>query len=335
MTISRQAVVGFAVIIVLSLATVAVSFLVKARSLESVDAARTLVESSRSTLLPLERQARIAQFDVIQVQQFLSDASATHHRDSFDDAAKFAKDFQERVTAIRTLLASSDARSALGGNLPPLVEALDASARLFPEYNALGIKMAEVYIAEGMEAGNVLMEKFDPMSDKINEALQKLVEGASAANDSGASLVQERMNGVESATRTGSTWTLLTNLLLLVFSLVIAVRLVVFSMPYLTAMAEAMRRLAEHRDMTVDIPGADRRDEIGSMASAVMVFRDGMLRAERLAEEQRREQEAKIGHGQTVDRLIAEFDGQIGAVVTAVSSAATRTSTSATSLGMI
>ena len=93
MTISRQAVIGFTLIIFLSLATVAAAFLVKARSLESVDTARALVESSRTTFLPLERQARIAQFDVVQVQQFLSDASATHHHDSFDDAAKFAKDF--------------------------------------------------------------------------------------------------------------------------------------------------------------------------------------------------------------------------------------------------
>ena len=246
-----------------------------------------------------------------------------------------SQDFLTRVTAIRIVLASSDARSALGGKLEALTETLESSARLFPEYNALGIKMAEAYIAEGVEAGNVLMEKFDPMSDKLNAGLQKLVEGASAASDSGAALVQERMNGVESATRTGSTLTLLTNLLLLAVSLVIAVRLVVFSMPRLTAMAATMRRLADHHDMTVDIPGADRPDEIGSMASAVIVFRDGMVRAERLAEEQRREQDAKIVRGQTVERLIAAFDRQIGGVVTAVSSAATRTNTSATSLGAI
>ena len=335
MTISKQAVIGFALIIFLSLATLATAFLVKARSLESVDSAKSLVEASRSTLLPLERQARIAQFDVIQIQQFLSDASATHRRDSFDDAAKFAKDFQERVVAIRAVLASPDARFALGGNLETLVEALDSSVRFFPEYNALGIKMAEVYIGEGVEAGNVLMEKFDPMSDKINGILQKLVEGASAASDFGAAQAEARMSGVEGATRTGSTLILLTNLLLLAVSLVIAVRLVVFSMPRLTAMAETMRRLADHHDMTVEIPGADCRDEIGSMATAVMVFRDGMLRAERLAEEQRQEQDAKIARGQAVGRLITEFDGQIGAVVTAVSSAATKTSASATSLAAI
>ena len=49
------------------------------------------------------------------------------------------------------------------------------------------------------------------------------------------------------------------------------------------AMTEAMRRLAA-RDMTAEIPAQDRTDEIGQMAEAVQVFKDGMIAADRLAE---------------------------------------------------
>ena len=36
-----------------------------------------------------------------------------------------------------------------------------------------------------------------------------------------------------------------------------------------------MERLAK-RDLTTDIPGTDRRDEVGVMAGAVLVFKEAM-----------------------------------------------------------
>jgi diguanylate cyclase len=49
-------------------------------------------------------------------------------------------------------------------------------------------------------------------------------------------------------------------------------------------MTEAMRRLAQ-RELEVTIPGIRRGDEIGAMASAVQVFRDGLIEAARLSAE--------------------------------------------------
>ncbi|NBB82235.1 MAG: HAMP domain-containing protein [Alphaproteobacteria bacterium] len=51
------------------------------------------------------------------------------------------------------------------------------------------------------------------------------------------------------------------------------------------AMTGAMKRLAQG-DTSATIPGANRGDEIGGMASAVAVFRDSMVETERLREEQ-------------------------------------------------
>ncbi|ACG79791.1 methyl-accepting chemotaxis protein McpA [Phenylobacterium zucineum HLK1] len=61
------------------------------------------------------------------------------------------------------------------------------------------------------------------------------------------------------------------------------------------AMTAAMRRLAEG-DNSVEIPAADRSDEIGQMAGAVQVFKDAAiekLRLEAEAAEQRRQAEAE------------------------------------------
>ncbi|MBB4267157.1 methyl-accepting chemotaxis protein [Roseospira visakhapatnamensis] len=53
----------------------------------------------------------------------------------------------------------------------------------------------------------------------------------------------------------------------------------------LTAITEVMKRLADN-DLTVDIPGRSRRDEIGAMAAAVEVFKDNSRKIEQMQVEQ-------------------------------------------------
>jgi methyl-accepting chemotaxis protein len=55
-----------------------------------------------------------------------------------------------------------------------------------------------------------------------------------------------------------------------------------------------MAQLAEG-DLSAAVPGTGRRDEVGGMAKAVVVFKEGMLTAERLAAEQRNERESAEG----------------------------------------
>ena len=49
----------------------------------------------------------------------------------------------------------------------------------------------------------------------------------------------------------------------------------------ITTMTEAMRRLAQH-DLAVTAPGVGRGDEIGAIAAAVSVFKDSIIKADRL-----------------------------------------------------
>ncbi|CAO3408272.1 methyl-accepting chemotaxis protein [Azospirillum largimobile] len=88
------------------------------------------------------------------------------------------------------------------------------------------------------------------------------------------------------------------------------------------SMTDAMRRLAD-RDMAVEIPGLDRSDEIGGMATAVTVFRDSMITADRLATEQAREQAAKEKRAAHLEALMRDFDAKAMHIVETVASAAT------------
>ena len=83
------------------------------------------------------------------------------------------------------------------------------------------------------------------------------------------------------------------------------------------AMTEFMGVLAAG-DMTKPVPATDRGDEIGRMAMAVQVFKDAMVKADHLAEEQRREQQARENRTQHVDQLTRDFDASISEVLAVV-----------------
>jgi methyl-accepting chemotaxis protein len=73
-----------------------------------------------------------------------------------------------------------------------------------------------------------------------------------------------------------------------------------------------------------DVPGLNRRDEIGEMAAAVGVFKDNMLEAERLrAEQSGNEQRAAAQRKADMHKLADEFQAAVGAIVDTVSSAST------------
>ena len=96
-------------------------------------------------------------------------------------------------------------------------------------------------------------------------------------------------------------------------------------------MTEVMGRLAA-RDYAAAVSGTERHDEIGAMANAVQVFKDGMIAADRLAEEQARERAIKEARAKRLEELTAKFDDGVRGVVEHVSSQAGHMETSAQSL---
>jgi len=90
----------------------------------------------------------------------------------------------------------------------------------------------------------------------------------------------------------------------------------------ISAMTEAMRRLAK-RDMATEIAGVGRKDEIGTMAEAVKVFKDSMIEAERLSKAQEAERAVKEKRAAALELLTQNFETKIGQLVSMLSTAAT------------
>ena len=99
----------------------------------------------------------------------------------------------------------------------------------------------------------------------------------------------------------------------------------------LNAMTSAMKRLAGG-DHDVQIPATDRKDEIGHMAEAVAVFRDGMINAQRLEAEQHAAQVQKERRQAAIEQYIATFEGSVRSALDNLGSAAA--DMKATSQGM-
>ncbi|MFC0242750.1 methyl-accepting chemotaxis protein [Rhodopseudomonas telluris] len=97
-------------------------------------------------------------------------------------------------------------------------------------------------------------------------------------------------------------------------------------------MTGAMGRLAQN-DLTVDVPHANRRDEIGKMAMAVQVFKDNAIRVRQLEAEQQEAERRQVEQRKAEMMKMANgFEAAVGEIVNTVSSASTELEASATTL---
>jgi methyl-accepting chemotaxis protein len=99
------------------------------------------------------------------VQQFLTDVSATHDSDSYKAAEEANKLFHEKVAVFESYFGRKNDQAKLK-------ELKEVEAR-FDNFYAAGKTMAQTYVKEGMEAGNALMKGDDknPGFDKASDVL--------------------------------------------------------------------------------------------------------------------------------------------------------------------
>ena len=156
-----------------------------------------------------------------------------------------------------------------------------------------------------------------PMADTFVKLREALLKDITFNTDAGEAAADKGRATYETA-RTFILIGIVIALLAAIGATVMTVRNV--SRPIL-AMTGAMQALSAG-DKSVVIPGADRADEIGTMAAAVTVFRDNMIEADRMAEAERAERASKEARVATLDQLTRTFETRVGALTTSLSEAA-------------
>ncbi len=102
----------------------------------------------------------------------------------------------------------------------------------------------------------------------------------------------------------------------------------------ITLMAGQMHKLAGG-DMSAEVPATENKDEVGDMARAVVVFKDNMIKAQNLTQEQIREAEERVARGARLSEMVAGFDTQVSDVLGALATAMTQLDASSQTMAVV
>jgi len=214
--------------------------------------------------------------------------------------AKYGEDMRKRADEFSTALSSSLVAPAAQGEI----------RRLMTAYQ----KDFADYMAAASELGNET-KALSTAYAKVDPAVSAIL---SAAADGYARARTGMQEAVASTTRT--MWIAIGLALALVVALAWIIGRAV-SRPIL-GLSDTMARLSQD-DVSVAVSGQERRDEVGTMARAVQVFKDAMIAKMAADEQAAREADAKSRRAEMLDRLTQRFETNVSALTRALSAAAT------------
>ena len=158
LTVRKALAISTAISLVLMIALTIVSWRGFSNAVESIAVEHTVSQPSFDAM-------QETRFNVVQVQQFLTDVSATAEDGGYDEAAK---SYDEAVKNLDSLAKLQPDQVA---NINLIQEQLKA-------FNETGIAMAKAYVSKGRDAGNAMMKQpdtgFDASAAKLTESLEKL-----------------------------------------------------------------------------------------------------------------------------------------------------------------
>lgn len=204
--------------------------------------------------MPLAIVAKDMQMQVVQMQQWLTDISATRGMDGLDDGFKEAEkshqQFQEDLARLRAFYAAHNDSAAT-------VRADDLKARMETWYKT-GKSMAQAYIDGGPTAGNKLMGDFDKVSSALQEALEPIISAQLDEAEREIDAAVERASFTQRSTLLG----LLLALAVLIAGALLLARSIVRP---LDDLSNTMQALSVRKDFSMQIP-VQGNDEISAVA---------------------------------------------------------------------
>ena len=321
------ALIGTAVLILCNLLTIGLITTAERSSLAGTERVHADFVDLRARVVPLGTLIKNIQIDVIQVQQFLQDLSATRGLDGLDDgmeeAEKFAKKFADDVAAAR--------RIAVDLGRADLRDGLDAAGTAFAEFHRFGRTMTQAYVDGGPSAGNPMMPEFDRRCDALDKSLERLIEIRDGLIEQGVARIDAGLDGVSSTLTTTARATAVAAIAATLGLFLSTVAFLRFVVHPVTALSSVMEGLAAGRREGA-VPFVASRTEIGRMARATGVFRDAMeqreaLRAERAADEERVQADRRRERLALADAFAASVSSvveTVGGIATAIGEDARR-----------
>jgi methyl-accepting chemotaxis protein len=232
------------VFIVVVLATLAVLMSSVSRLTESND-------YLASHAIPTLNKAHELKLSVVQVQQWLSDISATRGLDGLDDgfaeAQKNAQSFRRLVAELSEL----DAEHVAGYR---------QMSAAFEAYYSVGKRMAEAYVAQGPAGGNGMMGKFDAVAEKLAVQVDTMLEDTRRRAETLLTRQVENVGALQV--------TVLLSLLLLVALAALTFTMMFRAIRMLPQIVAELARIADG-DLTNRTRIAHSNDELGALCDGL------------------------------------------------------------------
>ena len=259
-------------------------------------------------------------FDVVQVQQWLTDISATRGLDGMDDgddkAAEYAEKFSTSLSETRAL--------ATELSLPTVLKDLDEVEAAFGPYYIAGQRMAKAYVDMGPEVGNKFMKDFDGVASNITETVGQMHAEV-------GKLTVDFQSEIADDLRTTAALTTDQYRMQLTI-LIISTFLAVFSGLYVFTLVRGRMGALQHDLNQALLGGAgkefklkkDQKDEFGDVSRALHLFRENLIAVERMkAEQQALEARAEAEKREAMGKLADDFDRRTAGIIKSLAAAAT------------
>ncbi len=193
---------------------------------------------------------------VTQVQQFLSDISATRAQDGLDDGFTEAKNYHDEFNKGLSQFIEYDTAS---GNRERVDEARKLQEK-FELYYQTGVRMAHAYIDGGPVAGNKLMGDFDKTSLQLQDELKPYVSAQLDEMKTSVNAVKHEVTQVKVAG-------MITGLVVVIVTILIANVTIMSIVRPMGLMQKTISDVEKNSDFTQQI-NLTSSDELGSTAKA-------------------------------------------------------------------
>jgi methyl-accepting chemotaxis protein len=151
------------------------------------------IEEKRTEILPHAFNFLELKISVIQVQQWLTDVSATRAKEGFDDGFSEAKKHFENGNKILDILIKEHKKYQEA----QMVKDLQSFKSNFQNYYDIGVKMANTYINEGEDEGNKMMLELDPFAEKLSVLLEKWIKEHIEENSASADIIEDDLSSIK------------------------------------------------------------------------------------------------------------------------------------------
>jgi len=139
---------------------------------KSADSVETSFYDMKEEILPHTFRFINLKIDIIQIQQWLTDVSATQAKDGFDDGFDEASKYYKKAMNMVDFMIKVHREY----HEPEMVAKLIQFRKDLQEYYKIGRKMAHTYIDSGADAGNKIMEELDPFSEKLQNIINGIIK---------------------------------------------------------------------------------------------------------------------------------------------------------------